>query len=82
MHNIAENIISKFGGHQRIADILGLDVSRIYRWTYPKERGGTEGIIPARHQQVLLNKAEEVGVDLRPQDFFEAPMERDGNANA
>lgn len=72
--NIAQSIVEKCGGHQAVAEMTGASVSRVFRWTYPKDRGGTDGIIPARHQRTLLNEATKRGIDLRPEDFF-APRE-------
>jgi hypothetical protein len=66
----AEIIIEKFGGHARIAEILGVDVSRVYRWTYPEDRGGTGGLIPQKHQSKLLAEARSLGIGLTPADFF------------
>lgn len=75
----AEHVIAKCaaadpdkGGYAVIAGWLKIDVSRVYRWTYPKERGGTGGIIPAKHQQTLLEKAQAADIRLKPADFFEA----------
>ncbi|MGP9819229.1 hypothetical protein ACTZWW_04370 [Salinarimonas sp. NSM] len=50
--------------------MLGVNVSRVYRWTYPVARGGTGGVIPARHQAKLLTTARERGIELEPADFF------------
>lgn len=68
---VAERVIKKFGGPQAVAEIVGRDVSRIHRWTYPKERGGTDGRIPQPCQGALLKAAREQGIDLTPADFFE-----------
>ena len=73
MSSSAENVIRKCGGAQAVADWCGIDVSNVHRWTYPKDRGGSEGVIPARHQQVILAKARETGVDVGPSDFFDQP---------
>jgi hypothetical protein len=70
MRTPAEVVIEKCGGHAAVAEILGVDVSRVYRFTYPKERGGTDGTIPTKHQQVLLDGAAARGIELRPADFF------------
>lgn len=66
----AQRVIEKCGGETAVAEMAGVNVSRVYRWTYPKARGGTNGVIPSRHQQMILNKAKEAGIDLRPDDFF------------
>lgn len=70
MRTAAEQVIEKCGGVQNVAEWLGLDLSTVYRFTYPRERGGTGGVIPANHQAPLLQKARDNGVDLRPDDFF------------
>lgn len=71
MDNAAARVIDKCGGPERVAEMLGVHVSRVYRWTYPKERGGTGGTIPTRHQNDLLTKARDNGCTLQPSDFFE-----------
>lgn len=50
--------------------MTGRDVSRVHRWTYPRERGGTGGIIPADAQEALLLEAIKRGIPLRPDHFF------------
>jgi hypothetical protein len=64
---VASRVIAKCGGHQVVADVLGIDVSRVYRFTYEPERGGTGGLIPTKHQHTLLEKFPK----LKPADFFE-----------
>lgn len=66
----AEIVIEKFGGHAAVAELLKVDVSRIYRWTYPRKKGGTDGLVPQKHQAPLMAKAREKQIDLRPADFF------------
>jgi hypothetical protein len=73
MKDQAKRIIEKFGGAPRVAELLGIDPSRPYRWTYPRSRGGSGGIIPARYHDELLRKAREHGVPLMPSDFFDQP---------
>jgi hypothetical protein len=73
MTNPASNIIEKCGGHQAVADMLQVDVSRVYRWTYPRDRGGSDGVIPAKHQMRLLAEAGSRGITLSPNDFFDVP---------
>jgi hypothetical protein len=74
MKSPAETIIEKFGGPAKVAVVLGLDVSRIYRWTYPEERGGTGGLIPQKHHLKLLEAARAEGIAITAIDFFPATM--------
>lgn len=71
MQNIAEKIIAKLGGAPIVAKIIDIDVSQVYRWTYPKQRGGTGGLVPSWHQQPLLDWAKNNNIDLSHADFFE-----------
>lgn len=70
--NIAQRVIDKCGGPAKVAEMVGVHQSRVYRWTYPKDRGGTGGTIPSKHQEKLLNRARRRGINLSPADFFEA----------
>lgn len=72
----AEIVIRKMGGFDAVADICGVDRTRVFRWTYPKVRGGTDGRIPTQHQQTLLDFARSNGLDLTPDDFFDPVEER------
>ncbi|KQO88923.1 hypothetical protein ASF33_20155 [Methylobacterium sp. Leaf92] len=72
MSSVAASIIAKCNGHAVVAEICGVHVTRVYRWTYPVEKGGSGGVIPTRHQALLLKGARERGIDLRPEDFFDA----------
>jgi hypothetical protein len=70
MRSPAKTIIGRCGGPEAVAKMLGVSKSCVYRWMYPKERGGTGGHIPAKHQTVLLKRAAESGISLEPSDFF------------
>ena len=65
----AKSVIDKIGV-DRVAEITGKHVSRVYRWMYAKERGGTDGLIPQTDASKLLAYARENGIDLSPADFF------------
>ena len=75
----AERIIKKFGGPGRLASILeqigrSKHRSSIYKWVYPREKGGTGGLVPtaawpdvfaaARFEGVLITAED---IDPRPQ---------------
>ena len=65
----AKSVIGKIG-IDRVAEITGKHVSRVYRWMYSKERGGTDGLIPHSDASKLLAYARENGIELSPADFF------------
>lgn len=68
----AQSIISKCGGPEVVAAWTGAHVTRVRRWTYPKERGGTGGLVPSKWQGPLLAAAVANGIGLTPADFFDA----------
>lgn len=65
----AATIIEKLGGHRAVSEALGVAYTAPYRWTYPRERGGTDGRVPAKYHRSLLNLAAEAGVALSPADL-------------
>lgn len=50
--------------------MTGRNETRVRRWTYPADRGGTGGLIPAEVQTLLMGASRERGLDLRPEHFF------------
>lgn len=69
----AANIIGLFDGPRAVARMLGVDVSNVHRWTYPKtKKGGTGGRIPPRYWQELLSHARARRIRLDIADFFDA----------
>lgn len=70
MSNPAQAVIEKFGGPSKVAELCKCDISRVHRWTYPKDRGGSGGIIPTKQQNVLLSLAHANGVELTRDEFF------------
>lgn len=68
----ANSLVEFLGGPKVVAALLGRDLSRVYRWTYPEAKGGTGGLIPAREQRKLLEYCRENKIDLRADDFFSA----------
>jgi len=70
MKSPAEIVIHKCGGVAAVARIVERSPSRIRRWTYPKARGGTGGLIPAECQVALLAASRELGLGIEPGDFF------------
>lgn len=79
---VADHVIEKCGGHKVVAEWLNLNISSVYRFTYPRSKGGTDGLIPAEHQTPLILKAREKGVDLKPEDFFPPLSDAGSHMNA
>lgn len=65
----ATTIIQKCGGVAKAARYAGVEPATAYRWTYPRERGGTGGMIPTHRQAVMIRNARADGVELLPTDF-------------
>lgn len=75
----AERVIECLGGVDHLAELLGmvghpLVLSTIYRWTYPKERGGSGGLIPGFLWPVIFQCARLEGIILGPQELDPRPM--------
>lgn len=68
----AHNITDRLGGESVVADITGRSVTSVYRWQYPKEKGGTGGTIPQRHHRALLDFAKQNRIKLKAEDFLPA----------
>ena len=68
----ANTVIEVCGGIAETARLAERSENRVRRWTYPRDRGGTGGLVPSDCQQVLLKNARAAGVDLRPEHFFPA----------
>jgi len=74
----AERVIKKFGNAYRMSEATKLlgnpklyrSPSVIFRWTYPKEKGGTGGNIPSSAIKAVKAAARIAGVLLLPEDFF------------
>ena len=72
----ARTIILKMGGAPKVAKILGIDESTVYRWVWPKQnpkkRGarGTGGLVPAERQQQIMEWSRKHGYPIHAGDFF------------
>ena len=69
----AGRIIEKFGGHKRLAAILEIHRATVYRWTWPRERGGTGGVIPTKMVDRVIRAARVEGIFLSASDLFPGP---------
>jgi hypothetical protein len=69
------SIIDRFGGTRAMAVALGLPPSTVQSWK-------AAGLIPAKHQQFVLNRAREIGINLDPSDFFEGASTNESRGSA
>lgn len=68
----ATSIIARFGGDGAVQEITGASRTRVYRWKLPKERGGTNGRIPRKPAEKLLEHARKEGIPFSAGEFFRA----------
>ena len=68
----AQSIIHQLGGAVKVAAIVEVDKSRVYKWCKPKTDGGTDGLVPSWHITKLLEFASKNGICLSAEDFFPA----------
>lgn len=64
----AKTVIEICGGVDAVSKLTGRDKSRVHRWGYPKEKGGSNGLIPSDVAAQLLQDARHLG--LRADHFF------------
>lgn len=69
----AYSIIAKLGGADAVAVATGKSRTRVYRWTYPVERGGTGGVIPTKSARRLLKHARTNRIALTEAEFLAEP---------
>lgn len=67
--NQAEKIAKRFGGVRRLAEAIGCEPSVVYRWTYPRERGGTGGVIPSARVDDVKHAAARLSITLEDKDW-------------
>lgn len=73
----ATKIILALGGPKAIAEVVGVHRTRVSMWQAPRERGGTNGMIPYKHIRKIMEMARGLDVDLRPEDFIPPSGEPD-----
>ena len=78
----ATTVLARFGGAGPLAQLLRLDRSAVHRWALPKHRGGSGGLIPARHHQRLLILAAQHGITLTAADLVGAAPASGDSPNA
>lgn len=73
----AARIMARFGGAAGLAEALNAlppdkyhrERTAVYKWLYPRERGGTDGMIPRAAEIAVKMAARSAGVFLAPEDW-------------
>lgn len=65
----AERIIAKFGGPRRLASAIDCKPAAVYRWTYARARGGTDGYLPNTVKDRVKNAADLLGIEITAEDW-------------
>jgi amino-acid N-acetyltransferase len=73
-HSQASRLIEKFGGAYKLSKLLGLagdprTPATIYRWNYPRSRGGSDGIVPSNAWPAIMRAARLEGLVLTSDDI-------------
>lgn len=71
----AKTVVYIMGGTKIVAQVAGVHTSQVSKWRWPKERGGTDGLIPMKNAILLLAEARRLGIKLTESDFFPAVEE-------
>lgn len=66
----ASTIIEKIGGFEVAAKVAKTAATTPYGWTKPREKGGTNGLIPQKYHPAILAYAKENGIRLKAEDFL------------
>ena len=66
----ASGVIKKLGGEAVVSQITKTAYTAPYRWQHARSKGGTDGLIPQRHHQTLLDYARANGIPLDPAEFL------------
>lgn len=66
----AFKIISALGGTARVSFLTGRHRTRVWKWTQPREKGGTGGLIPIEFIRPLLDESSRLGLGLTAEDFL------------
>lgn len=71
----ASSIIKELGGATKVAEVTGVHRTGVWKWTQPKEAGGSAGMIPTKHIPKLLEFARENDLPITAESFFATPRD-------
>lgn len=70
----AAKVIKAFGGFRPTALALDVDSAWVWHWLQPKDKKGTGGVVPSKHQAKILKLSNERGLGLTPADLIGEPV--------
>lgn len=65
----AAKIAAKFGGFPKLAKAVKRTPATVYRWSYPKNRGGTGGVIPSSATAAVIAAAKRRNIRIPAADW-------------
>ena len=65
----AERIIKRFSGAYALAEMIGYTPAAVYKWTYPKAKGGTGGLVPTGAVPKILAAAKRERIRILLEDW-------------
>lgn len=71
----ASRVMKKFGGPRLLQRALAsvgreLSLATVYRWKMPREKGGTDGVIPSCNLPFIIKAARINGIIISEKDLF------------
>jgi len=78
----AQTIIKRLGGPAVVSKITGTAYTAPYRWQQPRDKGGTDGLIPQRYHPALLGYARDNDIPLVADEFLPPCAQQDAVAQA
>lgn len=66
----ASTVIARLGGVSKVASVCEVNISTVQRWRMSKEKGGSDGVIPARYMPRLLQHAAATGAPVSAEDII------------
>lgn len=70
----ADRIVLKFNGVRNLARAIDVDMTTVYKWTYPRNKQGTNGLVPSHAMLKILAAARREGVLLTADDLSPEPQ--------
>ena len=71
----AHDIIAALGGNAAVGKRCNVARATVWKWSQPKERGGTGGIIPGEHANTIIEAGREIGLDVPLSTFVPGATE-------